>query len=395
MPMRFVLAAGLMIGVLAAPVPAATFHAAPLAQGRGDGARPDDAASYTDAALWKNVGETLGQESVTVRFLPGTYTAGPLRLTGLGHDEHRLELAGAPEHGTIFKAVDPGLKQTDTGLFLRDCRNVVVRGLCFTGDGHIGYISQVRNCNRVRFEACLWTDLPHIRYGACGSSNNSTHITWKDCAFRRVGVHGGAHMLYNAYTVRHIYAIGCTFVDCAGDYVRWRDDTDCAAAVDCAFRSTGTWPPENPVHAAFISVPLFNDADPGDEWFGTHFLITGNTFEYAAREADGWRTVLRFLHRGYDPPERRHLLTAGEGAVLESGSAAERAALLKANCGIDVTQIHVFENICENTTGIASFSSSAAYGAQSRGWEGRVAISDLLNRKPGMPDWYDPFSEAH
>jgi hypothetical protein len=363
------------------------FHVAPQPNGRATGADVNDAASYGDARLWSTVRDRCGEERVTVRFAAGDYVHGPLTVDGVGAPDRTLTIEGDPDGGTVFRALNEDAGKPNTGFYLADCRNVIVRDLHFTGPGKTGYISRATGQD-ILFERCSWIDLPNIRYGAAGSSGKETnHIAYRNCTFRRVGLHGGAHMIYNAYEPRHIYVIDCTFEDCAGDYVRWRDLTDYSLARGCSFRSTGTWPPEKPVHASFISVPLFVDADPGDEWFGTHFLIQDNVFDYDQSQLPGSAAPIRFLHSGYDPPGVHHLMTPEEGAILERGTREEKKALLRRNCNIDTDEVRVFGNVYHNVSTRATFSSRAAYGAKSRGWEGTVGIFDLFNRAPGTPEW--------
>jgi hypothetical protein len=98
-------------------------------------------------------------------------------------------------------------------------------------------------------------------------------------------------------------------------------------------------------------------------------------------------TVLRFVHKGYDPPGFHHLMTHEEGAILENGSVERRKALLKRNCSLDSGAIHVFDNSCTNVARKATFTSPAGDGAQSKGWSGTVDIFDLLSHDPVVPDW--------
>ena len=382
-------------GVCAAAGTAATSEAvryvSPEPAGLGDGTAAENAAAYTDAAFWEAVRTELAARPVTVRFLPGEYADGDLTLRDMGNGEHRLGLEGAGEGRAVFvERAEEGEERPNTGLYLKGCENVVIRNLHFTGPGKTGYISHF-NGKDILLEACTWCDLPNIRYGAAGSTHESTErVVYRGCTFRRIGLNGGAHMIYNAYGPRHVYVVDCLFEDCAGDYVRWRDASDYCVARGCTFRSTGTWPPDEPVHGRFLSVPLFSDVDPGDEFFGTHFVVADNTFDYVAIQAGGMRTALAFLHKGYDPPGLHHLMTPEEGAVLENGTAAERKALLKRNCTIDTSEVRMFGNTYINAAYKATFTSSAAFGAEDKGWSGIAEIFDLLNHEAVFPDWLKP-----
>jgi hypothetical protein len=191
-------------------------------------------------------------------------------------------------------------------------------------------------------------------------------------------------MSYNATGPNHIRFIDCQFEDCAGDYIRYRAGADFGVVVGCTFKSTGEY---NGVNMPFISIPMANDDDPiekgssgGYEYFGTHFLITNNTFSYANDKAEGSRIALLFHHSGFDPPDRKHLLTSEEGELLANGSVAEKRALMLRNLGIDCNSVHFFNNRFEGTLTRVAYRSYAAYGAKSKGWSKKIAdITDTVN----------------
>jgi len=80
-------------------------------------------------------------------------------------------------------------------------------------------------------------------------------------------------------------------------------------------------------------------------------------------------------------------MTSEEGEILEKGTPEQRKAILKQNCNIDTGEVRVFGNTYRNVENKATFSSYAAYGAKSKGWEDRVDIFDLLNHEKGTPRW--------
>ena len=379
-------------------------HVAPTKQGTGSGQTEDDAALYTAPDFWQGVQSSLVQCPVTVRFSGGEYVGGALKLASIGHPEHRLTIQGHPEGGTVFRIVSGEGQQPGTGFYIsRGSQNIAVRNLHFTGQGKVGYITHVKGSRHILFESCSWVDLPHITFGATGTAPGLTitpenashtdthHITYKGCTFKRVGTTGGAHMIYNAYGPQHVYVVNCHFEDCSGDYVRFRDLSDYCVVNGSTFRSTGTYPPGKPVQRPFITMPLFSDANPGDEWFGTRFLISGNTFIYEQPSGMTGRPgppVIRFSHKGYDPPGRNHLLTREEGAILEGQDRRAGRALLRRNCGIDADRVRVFGNRYAGTAGRVTYHCRPAYGATSRGWEGSANIFGLLNHKEiSLEDW--------
>lgn len=364
-----------------------TRFAGPEARNSGDGTTQENVALYTDVEFWERVQNELEKSPVTVQLLKGEYVNGTLKLQNMGHPENRLVIEGASDRGTAFRILSEKGQPANTGFHMTGCQNITVRNLYFTGPGHTGYIS-VFNGTHILVENCAWIDLPNMRYGSTGVHREKAHhITFRNCTFKRVGVTGGAHMMYNAYGSHHLYLIDCYFEDCAGDYVRFRDLVDYCVVERCTFKSTGNWPPDDPGHRAFIAIPLFADANPGDEWFGTHFVIKNNTFIYEKPDADGMQISIRFGHKGFDPPELHHLMTPEEGEILEKGTPEQKKAILKVNCNIDTNEVRVFGNTYKNVENQATFSSYAAYGAKSKGWEGRVDIFDLLNHEKGTPQW--------
>jgi hypothetical protein len=379
-------------------------YVAPTKQGTGGGQTENDAALYTAPDFWQRVQSSLARGPVSVRFSGGEYVGGALKLAGIGHPEHRLVIQGHPEGGTVFRILPEEGQRPSTGLYIsQGSQNITIRDLHFTGRGKVGYITHVEGSRNILFASCSWHDLPHITFGATGSAPGMTvtpentsltdthHITYKSCTFKRVGTRGGAHMIYNAYGPRHVYVTDCYFEDCSGDYVRFRDLSDYCVVNGSTFKSTGTYPPGKPVQRPFITMPLFSDANPGDEWFGTHFLISGNTFIYQQPSGMAGRTgpaVIRFYHKGYDPPGRNHLLTEEEGAILGGRDRRAAKALLRRNCGIDADQVRVFANKYTGTAGGVTYNSRAAYGATSRGWKKTADIFDLLNHDAiSLEDW--------
>jgi hypothetical protein len=374
-----------------------SMYAAPEATGNGSGASVATPANFRDLDFWSRVQQSLRHGPVTVNFLAGAYLVSSdkekhmpqLQLSNMGHETNRLTIQGIAEEGVVFtRHPDDSMEgQKGPGLFsLSGCRNVLVRNLHFTAKQPIGYATHFGSRNLV-IEGCSWIDLPGVYYGASGTSGADTdHVTFRNCVFKRVGSGGHAHMVYNAYDPKHIRFVGCHFEDCAGDYVRFRDGTDFGVVTGCTFKSTGTYLGGN---LPFITVPLFNDDDPSKnprnpnyEYFGTHFLIFGNTFFYPEDSDKGTRAAFLFHHSGFDPPGRNHLLTPEEAATLANGTTAQRKALMLSNLGIDTNAVHYYSNEFVNVQHVAAYRAAASYGAKSRGWGGTIDVADLLNPEP-------------
>jgi hypothetical protein len=338
-----------------------TLWAASSMQGTGSGSSAGNAALYTSSSLWDTARNALAEGTVTVYFLDGEYT-GSLTLSDIGNDNNRLTIAGESEEGVVFR---------DSYFGLHGVNNCTFERIHFTGSRE-GYVHSVTaGSQNVLVRDCTWKDLT-VQYGASGVKSGSHHVTFMNCVFERVGPTGGEHMLYNAYDAHHISIINCYFEDCTGDYVRFRDHTDCAEVIGCTFVSTD--PAYNEV---FISMPLFNDVDPGDEYFGTYYRFMDNDFTFYP--SGGIRTAIRFSHSGYDPEGYNNLLTESEGEILLNGTAQQKKSLLKTNCGIDTEQVRVMGNLYQNHEYKATFGSFANYGAVSKGWSGYAPIFDLLN----------------
>ena len=388
----------MLTGVVCARA-AQDFFVAPQPAGDGRGTSAANAAGFRDRELWARVDPALEQGPVTVTFLAGVYLVSsdkakalpPLTLTGIGHDTHQFVIQGIKAGAVVFTCPPDDRRTGEKGpgfLFLSDCHHGVVRNLTFTAPQiPIGYATNFGKCQHLLIEDCHWHDLQGVYFGATGTTGAATdHITFRNCRFERVGSGGHAHMAYNAYDPRHIRFIDCTFEDCAGDYIRFRDNTEYGVVTGCTFRSTGTY---TNVHAPFISVPLFNDdnpasnpAHPNYEYFGTHFLIFNNTFIYASEAKPEARIAVLFHQSGYSPPGRHYLLTPAEARILKTGTTAAKQALLRDTVGINPATLHVYGNTYTRVAHRGVFRSAAQYGAKSLGGDGFYDIGDTYNATP-------------
>ena len=373
-------------GLSAQPSGLATWYVAPAASGNGGGSSPANAAFYLDSGVLTEIRTALAAAPARVVFLDGTYDQGSLTLVDWGDEENRLLLEGATADGAVFY-VETG---TRSGLHLRRSRNIAVRRIHFTGPGDMPYAMIVRSWSPtgpetrdILVEDCSFVDLPNVTLGATGVAYpNAHHVTYRRCTFVRVGPDAHAHMMYHTGGAHHIHVIDCHFEDCAGDYVRFRDLTDLGVVKGCTFRSTSTWPPANPVSCVFVSMPLFCDVNPGDEYFPTRFLIAESSFTYLEPFAPWNRKAIAFHHYGYDPPNRNHLLTAAEGAILAAGAPSQKRDLLWRNCAIDLERVRVVANAYSGTELDAAYGCYALYGATSAGWEGFGPIADAVSASP-------------
>jgi hypothetical protein len=343
-----------------------------------------------DEGFWKRVNAALRLGPCEVVLSDKTYVAeagkGAFRIDGVGADEHRLTIRPAAAGQATFSD-DPADTTRNVLLQFRNCRNLTLRDLTFTTPQLIASAFALQDVKHVIVEGCRLIDLPQAYYSAMSVTGEKTDdVVVRGCTFRRVGQGAMTHMIYGAYGVHRLSVVECEFTDCAGEFVRFRDETDFGVVFGCTFTSTGTYRKANP---AMISVPLFNDdnpasrpAHPNYEDFGTHFLFANNRFKYGDAGSMKTRFAVSFSHSGFDPPGRTHLLTKEQAATLATGSPDERQAVLKDNCGIELGEVHIFGNRYEGVAKKLVFQTYPAYGAKSRGFAGVVDLSDLINEVP-------------
>ncbi len=341
-----------------------------------------------DSTFWKKVGESLEREPADVAIKDGAYTAVPVvSIVGVGQPRNTLTIRPASA-GKVSLSDAAGNAARNVLVELRGCQNVTLRDLTFTTPEPIASALSVRDGRNIRIENCRFIDLPQAFYSAMSVTGDETDgVTVRGCQFKRVGLDSHAHMIYSAYGVQRLSVVDCTFEDCAGEFVRFRDETDYGVVFGCTFKSTGTYRGANP---AMISVPLFNDdnpasrpAHPNYEYFGTHFIFANNRFAYAGdKGSQATRFAVSFSHTGFDPPGRHHLLSEAEARTLKEGTPDQRRALLKENCGIELENVHIFDNVFEHVDRRLVFQTYPAYGARSRGFEGVIDLSNLINDTP-------------
>ncbi|HEX7010395.1 MAG TPA: right-handed parallel beta-helix repeat-containing protein, partial [Phycisphaeraceae bacterium] len=255
---------GLLIGglllIASSAFAEAVRYVAPAAKGEGTGQDAQNAAAYLNEAFWQEVQGLLAQGPVTVRFLDGVYSGPELNLNGVGHDQHRLTLRGDTSDGAVFSG------DTNWYIRLRGSHHITFTDLHFRGPVrsfpiHMQELgSRDRPSHHIRIEDCTFTDMHTVVYGALGVVNGSHHITVRGCTFRGVGLDGRAHMAYNTHGAHHLYYYDNIFEDCTGEYVRFRNGCEHVEVARNIFRST-----EPKYNSPFVSMPLFNDVNPGDE----------------------------------------------------------------------------------------------------------------------------------
>ena len=368
-------------------VPESTYtrYVGPLTIGTGDGRSAVNAADFLNDDFWKEIQSLLADGSVTVKFTVGNYSRAfsekSFILDKMGHAQNRLLLTGSGT-GTVFTAV-MGAGNKTVMMLIRDSQNIVVRNFNFTGDGNIQYVLRILGtvgrpglAKNIVIENCKWFDMRGVVFGATGAHYTAERVTYRNCQFHRIGINHASHLIYNAYGAKHVRIINSHFEDCTGDFVRFRDNCDFGLVNNCTFIRNANFPTN--ANFRFISIPLFNDVNPGDEHFATNYSFTSNRFTNA-------NYVYTFYHDGYSPAGFNHLLNAEEGKTLETGTTAAKKLLLKTNLGIDPDKVRLHGNQYTNVGGRIIFGSATAYGSVSRGWVGSVNITNLFNENNATP----------
>ena len=330
-------------------------------------------STVLNGAFWSNIQTLLQSNPVDVVFADGTYNlTSTISLNNIGHATNNLELKCA----TIGSAVITGSIAKLMGL--SSCKNILIHRLKFTG-AVTDYALTIQSSQDVTVAYCRFEDMPNVYYGAVGAHYaTSNNIIVRQNVFSKVGLDSHCHMIYGAYGVKRLKVINNTFTDCPGAFVRFRGDNSTHGVVyGNTFTSTGTYlTGYNPI---FIEVPVFNDVNPGDEKFGTSFMITNNTFKYSTLGNQTTRYALVFHHSGYNPPARTHMISAADAAVLgsESSTIAARRAVMSSKLGLDATKILFGGNTNTNVAANVSYRCQGGFGAVAP-WTGIVNIGSVV-----------------
>lgn len=342
-------------------------YVGPTALGDGSGSDWNNRASYLDTAFWDNMQAALASSPVVVRFAGASYTQGMLDLSNRGHPINQLTLMANTLYAPVFNSTVPHM------LKLRGAQNIRVYGLTFSGTGITSFAvwlqSSGKNSSRfITFDTCKFDGLTQVAYGAIGILDNSRDITVTGCTFNDVGIGGGAHMLYCDHDSRNITVTNCSFTDCKGDYVRFRDDTDFAKVDNCTFHSTSST-----YNQDFIRMPLFNDVNPGDEYFGTDFQFTNNSFTYDSTSGTN-RVAVAFDVSGYNSPAYDFSPTTTQAATLSGTDYAAARSLLSSNMGIEALRVKIYGNTFSGTAFWEAYGYFANYGSTGSGVNGYTNV---------------------
>lgn len=358
-------------------------YVAPVSKGKGNGESADDAADFMDPVFWQLITSGLTNRPVEVKFLAGDYSKAykenGLVFSNIGNESNRLTFTGGDD---VIFTLPEGLSDKSDVIRFNNCQNIHIRGFHFTGNGRVEYTLRITGDNSKNFliENCSWLDMGGIIFGCTGAHQGASHINYKNCVFKRIGINAGSHMMYHSYRASYIGVFDCHFEDCRGDYVRFRARTDFGIVKRSTFIRNVNYP-----DVTFIAIPCFNDVNPGDEWFGTNFAFTSNRFEN--KSSSNPVAPVNFFHQGYSPRQFNYLLTESQGNLLVNGSSSDKIKILNENFGIIVGKIRIANNTLPIHPLQVTITSRTGYGAVSLGWTGTAIITDLISTAEIPFDW--------
>ncbi|MBN1900288.1 hypothetical protein JW926_03065 [Candidatus Sumerlaeota bacterium] len=335
-----------------------------------------DSYHFLSPSFWNMVQDSLQKHSVTVYFRSGEYSDDALYLENLGNASHQLLLCGETSTGTVF------LNTTNKWAirFIRS-RNIRIKHLHFR-DNIPNFAIHIQGepdhlSSEFIIEECSFKNLTNTYYGAIGLHNFVENVTIEKCRFDNVGSSVHAHMLYASQNINGVKVTQCFLKDSMGDYVRFRNKSGNAIVVGNTFESSASQ-----YNRPFIEIPLFNDVNPGDEYFGNGFTIRNNSFNFFPdnNPSDNKNIAIAFENYGFEPDGVRYFLTPDEvESIGASGISSARAILLE-RTGIDASLINVSDNAYINHREKVIYGSIDLYGSNdNRGWQGRISIYHILD----------------
>jgi hypothetical protein len=328
-----------MAGVARATV--SSYWAAPAAAGTGDGSSQANAASYLNTAFWSTVQSQLQNNTVTVNFLAGAYSANTLGFTNVGNPLHQLILSSVAPHGAVFNP------NANPIIQIVGSQNIELNGLYFTGPVSYWAVYCIPNylnpCRNIEFNNCWFSNLTNAYYAAIGLLNGTRDVQVYNCNFTNITYGDHAHMIYAPHDIESVVVSNCVFQDCvSGDYLKFRDDSEYCVVENSTFISTmksSGWP--------FISQDLYNETNSdsaGDEFFGTYFQVSSNSFTYQVSGGTGPYSSMHFMNDSWPPQSYYCALTSSQASQLGSGGTSYQRSFLETNMGIIASSVKIFGN---------------------------------------------------
>lgn len=354
-------------------VNALNYWVAPAATGTGDGSSSFNAASYQNWTFWTTtVQSQLSVTNVYVNFVNGAYN-GMISMTNLGNPLHQLTLAAATPYGPVFSPSVNAIIQ------LYGCQNYQLNGLVFNGPSPYWGVYCIPNgmdpCRNICINNCQFLNLTDAVYGAIGLLNGTRDVQVLNCTFTNITNGGHEHMIYAPHDIEDVVVSNCVFQDCLADYVRFRDDSEYCVVEDSTFISTKSataWP--------FVSAELYNETNAdsaGDEFFGTYFQVSSNTFIYKASGGSGPYSGLHFSDYGWSPDTYHCNLTPSQESQLSGGSASFQQSFLQTNMGIIASGIKMFGNTYSGATYHMDYEYEWDGIASNYTWQGTIGLNNV------------------
>src|SRR5262249_582118 len=200
--------------------------------------------------------------------------------------------------------------------------------------------------------------------------------TVANCTFTNNTAGSHQHMIYASHNIVGVLVTNCLFQDCLADYVRFRDNSEYCTVQNCAFISTmsaSAYP--------FVSAELYNQTNGdayGDEFFGTWFQISSNSFTYNVSGGPGPYAALHFSDSGYSPWSYDCDLTPPQASQLSGGTTSFQRTFLQTNLGINAFGIKMFGNTYNSRVAYHMdytyvWDDNAPYG----GWQGTIKLDNV------------------
>lgn len=363
--------------------PTNNFWVGPSASGAGNGTSSANAASFLNYSFWANIQSQLQSANVNINLNDGNYTAGSLNFTNIGNPLHWLTLQAV----NLYKPVFSG--NVGSLVFITGSQNIKFDGIVFTGPaGYWGAEctpNSAKPCRDLDFSRCQFINLTNILYGAIGLVNGTRDVLVDDCTFSNLTANNGnhQHMIYASHDIVGVSVTNCLFQDCLADYVRFRDDSEYCTVRNCSFVSTmsaSAWP--------FVSAELYNETNSdsaGDEFFGSHFQINGNSFAYNVSGGPGPYSAFHFSDSGYSPQSYDCDLTSAQATQLRSGTTSFQQSFLQSYFGIDASGIKMFGNTYNSRVAhIVDYTYNWDGIQPNGGWSGTIDISSVPDSS-GVP----------
>ena len=361
------------LSVTQMPPVATNYWVAPAATGAGNGSSAVNAANYLDLTFWNGVQSQLQSGNVTVNFVNGAYTAGGLSFTNKGNPLHPLTLAAVTPHGAVFSP-------SANIIQLYGCQNFQLNGLVFSGASPYWGVYCIPNflmpCRNIEITNCWFLNLTNAYYAAIGLLNGTRSVQVYNCNFTNITAGSHQHMIYASHDIEGVAVANCIFQDCLADYVRFRDDSEYCWVQNCAFISTtsaSAWP--------FVSAELYNETNgdsAGDEFFGTYFQVSSNSFTYQASGGSGPYSALHFSDNGYSPQSYDCDLTSSQASQLSSGTTSFQQSFLQTNMGITASGIKLFGNTYNSRVAYQMDYTYTWDGIQPNGgWQGTISLNNV------------------